>query len=52
MAARAPLALAAGTPAQNITVIVNVEEKSPAAITHAVEMAGLELGDQLAAEGV
>lgn len=34
---------------QHITVIV--EDRSPAAIAHAVEMAGLELGEQLIAEG-
>ena len=35
---------------QNITV--NVEERSPAALAHAVEMAGLELGESLALEGI
>lgn len=43
--------LPAGTPVtQTITVIV--EDRSPAAIAHAVERAGLELGEQLIAEGV
>ena len=30
----------------------HVEDRSPAAVTHAVEMAGLELAEQLALEGV
>ncbi len=47
-------ALSAGTPAASIVqhITVNVEDRSPAAIAHAVERAGLELGEQLVAEGV
>lgn len=51
---RPPPQLGAGMAAPNITqhITVNVENRSPAAIAHAVEMAGLELGEQLVAEGV
>jgi TP901 family phage tail tape measure protein len=33
-------------------IYVTVEDRSPAAIAHAVEMAGMELGERLAMEGV
>ena len=36
----------------NQYITVNVEDRSPAAIAHAVEMAGLQLGEQLALEGI
>jgi TP901 family phage tail tape measure protein len=41
---------ASALPAPNITITVHVEDRSPAAIAHAVERAGLELGEQLIAE--
>ena len=39
-------------PSPTMSLTVNVEERSPAAIAHAVEMAGLRLGRSLALEGV
>lgn len=43
-----PLRLSAGTPAPNVnqTINVNVEDRTPSAYAHALEMAGLRMGKQ------